>query len=159
MQRHVEGWAFEFVGEIRPERGEDGCVRRFFPQSRYENPKQLALNRYGDGPFCRFRVATENHRQGVYLLTAADDAVYIGECEDLERRFGPNGYGTISPRNCYQGGQSTNCKVNHRILTAAEADRSVKLWFMETTDRKAMEADLIRTIEPPWNSQTPGRPG
>ena len=27
-----------------------------------------------------------------------------------------NGYGRISPRNCFQGGQSTNCRVNNLIF-------------------------------------------
>ena len=37
--------------------------------------------------------------------------IYIGETAGLRQRFNM-GYGNISPRNCYVGGQSTNCKMN-----------------------------------------------
>lgn len=35
---------------------------------------------------------------------------YIGETDNLEKQF-RQGYGNISPRNCFKGGQSTNYKM------------------------------------------------
>ena len=78
---------------------------------------------------------------------------YIGICQDLSKRFN-GGYGIISPRKCYKGGQSTNCKVNRRILDTAKGGGSVDLYFYPTPQRKALEKCLIALYLPPWN----GRP-
>jgi hypothetical protein len=155
MQRRLTAWNFELIGKIDPQRSPDGAVCEFFPQSRYANAKDLPLNGHGAGPFCKFRIGLSEHRQGVYALTADDETVYVGECEDLSRRFGPRGYGNISPRNCFQGGQATNCKVNHLILNAVKSGHLVRLWFLPMTDRKTVEAMLIRFYHPAWNGQTP----
>ena len=148
-------YAFDLVGDIEPERQPDGTIRQFMPQSRYANHAGLPLNRHGAGPFCRFRIAGEVQRSGVYLLTVESEVVYIGECVSLAARFGPNGYGGISPRNCYQGGQVTNCRINHLILGMLKAGRRVRLWFLQVADRKGVEAELIRRVDPQWNAQTP----
>ena len=87
---------------------------------------------------------------------AVDGVVaYVGIANHLAQRWGPQGYGNISPRNCYVGGQSTNCKVNNYILLCAREDRRTDLWIYETSDAGPVEAKLIRELEPPWNGQIP----
>jgi hypothetical protein len=62
-----------------------------------------------------------------------------------------NGYGRISPRNCFQGGQSANCRVNNLILDAAKNGHRIELWFTKSSDRKTLEERLIARIRPHWN--------
>jgi hypothetical protein len=63
------------------------------------------------------------------------------------------GYGQISPRNCFDGGQPTNCKVNRHVLDAVAEGKQPELWFLETQHRKSIESELIRIFNPPWNVQ------
>ncbi|MBC6437408.1 MAG: hypothetical protein GDA52_04560 [Rhodobacteraceae bacterium] len=88
----------------------DGTPKEYRPQERYKNAKRLSLHRYGHGPFCKFSMAKGLDRPGLYILTADDKPVYVGECIDVSKRWGPNGYGNIAPRNCYAGGQQTTSK-------------------------------------------------
>jgi hypothetical protein len=91
----------------------------------------------------------------VYTLIVSDAIKYVGECERLESRFGPIGYGHVSPRNCHIDGQATNCKVNALVLHASQSEDRVQLWFLPTgEDRKSIESRLIRTLNPPWNGRT-----
>jgi hypothetical protein len=124
------------------------------PQLRYRDAKKLRLNRYGGGPFCRFHVPSTFPVPGVYALAVSGEVCYIGECDNLSRRFGPSGYGAIQPRNCFVGGQSTNCKINNLVLRSANAGRITDLWFYQTADRKQVEAKLISQLQPPWNGRT-----
>jgi 5-methylcytosine-specific restriction protein A len=89
----------------------------------------------------------------VYALTVGEDIKYVGECEDLARRFGPLGYGHVSPRNCHTDGQATNCKVNSLVLQASGDQDRVHVWFLEAADRKAVESRLIQAVGPPWNGR------
>jgi hypothetical protein len=90
--------------------------------------------------------------EGVYANLVNGEIRYIGECENLSSRYN-TGYGTISPRNCYEGGQSTNCKINRLVLEAVENGDEVSLWFRRTDRRKAVESELIGRIRPPWNGK------
>jgi len=84
-----------------------------------------------------------------------NDVRYVGECQNLSARFNM-GYGQISPRNCYEGGQRTNCRVNQLILKAVRTGYHVELLFHETSDRQAVEGELIAELAPLWNKQ--GKP-
>lgn len=81
------GYEFEHVCNVEPLRDADGVCVRFMPQNRYENARNLPLNRYGAGPFCRFRIPNRFQASGVYTLTADDDLRYVGECANLSARF------------------------------------------------------------------------
>ena len=157
MERSFAGYAFERVGAIQPERDGSGEVRGVLPQSRYRNERNLELNRYGRGPFCRFRIARgENwRRSGAYILTSGNTVCYVGECQILESRWGPNGYGSISPRNCYTGGQETNCRINNLIFTETKTGGEFDLWFHSLAGgkqaRRAVECQLVADLEPLWN--------
>jgi len=153
MTRDVLGYIFNFVTRIEVERDAAGSVREFMPQSRYVNKRGLRLNKHGAGPFCQFRIPGYLGYQGVYAVMTDGEISYIGECENLSERFNARGYGTIHPRNCFERGQPTNCKVNNVILGNAKEGRNMELWFYQTPHRKGIEAELIRRLQPRWNSQ------
>ena len=93
---------------------EDGSIKEYMPQSRYENYKSLPLNNYGQGPFCKFKIPRNLRTSGVYALIVNDDIKYIGESVDLSSRYNA-GYGNISPKNCFKGENVTIPKYLARI--------------------------------------------
>ena len=154
---HLLDFVFMHADVIEPDRGDDGAPLEFMPQSRYRLAETTPLNRYGKGPFCRFKVKGLPPTAGVYALTVNRTVVYVGKTQHLAQRWGPRGYSTISPRNCYVGGQSTNCKVNTRILLSTRQGQQIDLWIYEIHDAGPVEAVLIREPKPPWNDQRPTR--
>jgi len=77
----------------------------------------------------------------------------VGECQDFARRFN-TGYGQISPKNCYKGGQETSCRINQLILKCAESGWSIDVYFVETADaagRFLLESAYIAAFSPAWN--------
>lgn len=153
--RTLAGCTFTPIGAIVPERDFSGAIVGDFPQGRYANLKNLPLHRYGSGPFCRFQVAAGWSQAGIYALTGKQDVLYVGECQNLEERWGTRGYGRIHPRNCYQGGQQTNCRINNLIYLEALASQELALWFCPVNGGKHMrlaaETSLIAATRPPWN--------
>ena len=145
----IEDHTFELICSIEPEHA-NGLILQDKPQARFDNEKNLPLNKYGEGAFCRFRIPKEHTIAGVYVVTSDDDPKYVGECENLSSRYN-TGYGQISPRNCFKGGQETNCRINKLILNETLAGRSVKLWFKPTAEYKAIERDLRNQRAWPWN--------
>lgn len=146
----VEGFEFGLVGEIQPLRASDGAVNAHMPQSRYANARGDPLNRYGAGPFCKFAIPRTYRQSGVYLIKAGDDLKYVGECANLSARFNA-GYGNISPKNCFKGGQETNCRLNNLIYDATTGGKPLALWFHATPDYKAVEVVLRSKLRAPWN--------
>jgi hypothetical protein len=84
-----------------------------------------------------------------------DADLYVGQCENLEIRWGMTGYGGISPRNCYQGGQQTNCRINNLIYRETKVGVELRLWFHllkgDKQKRLAVEKRLIAALQPTWN--------
>jgi hypothetical protein len=146
----IAAYEFEHICAIEPMRDTDDSVRVFMPQDRYKNPRNLPLNRYGAGPFCKFKIASRFRASGVYVLTVDEEIRYVGECANLSARFNA-GYGNISPKNCFKGGQETNCRLNNLVYTAAKAGERISLWFFRTADYKSVEALLRTTLNPAWN--------
>ena len=146
------GYHFEYVPCILPDKDETGEIRKFEPQCRYKNTHKLRLHKHGRGPFCRFRISRSLNTEGTYLLIVNGVVQYVGECKNLSSRFN-SGYGQISPRNCFCGGQITNCKINQLILKAAEDGNQIELWFFKNQNRKEVEEELIANLNPPppWN--------
>ena len=142
---------FKLICELKPLTDEHGQIVEYFPANEYKNSANKKLNQYGKGPFCQFRIPSTVNREGVYIIKANDDIKYIGECENLSQRFNL-GYGLISPRNCFVGGQSTNCKINSHILKVTKNGGKVYLFFYETTQRFRIESELIKKYKPDWNS-------
>ena len=141
---------FEHVCNIVPVWGSDGFMIKFMPQSRYRNARNLPLNKYGEGPFCKFKIPDRFLVCGVYALTADSDVRYVGECVNLSKRFNI-GYGNISPKNCFKGGQETNCRLNNLIYAAILDGALVALWFFPTVEYKSIEITLRQVLRPSWN--------
>jgi len=147
---NIGGYTFRFVCNIEPERDADGTVRKLTPQDRYDNSAGLRLNKYGNGPFCKFKIPWTIRSSGVYAFVANDQVQYVGECENLSSRFNM-GYGNISPRNCFVGGQETNCRINSLVLETVSAGLNVALRFYETDDYKKVESNLRKLGAFEWN--------
>ena len=147
----IENFSFTFVQELSPQRDGNGEIKQFIPQDSTGKYIGREFNNNGDGPFCKFSIGFEwAGRPGVYALFTDDKLLYIGECQDLRRRFNA-GYGHISFRNRLSDGQSTNCKINTMILKQYLDGKKVRLYFLETEDYKRIEIKLINTLSPRFN--------
>ena len=147
----VCGYKFRFVQELNPKCDKTGKIIQFMPQTRYKKHKEEKLNLYGSGSFCKFTIPNDwSGKSGVYALFNNEDLLYIGKCVDLRKRFNA-GYGNISPKNCYIGGQSTNCKINAMILEQYKNGNKVVLYFYETKDSTIIENRLINKLKPMYN--------
>lgn len=143
-------YEFREICEIMPELDKSGVPKQFQPQSRFNNVSNLPLHQYGQGPFCQFRIPNSIHKAGVYVVLVEGTPKYVGECEDLVKRWNM-GYGHISPRNCFKGGRETNCRINNLILTTFRSGSQIKLIFHETINRFEIENDLKVKLNPDWN--------
>lgn len=72
--------------------------------------------------------------------------IYIGETQSFSNRIN-NGYGNISPRNCYVGGQVTNCKMNKVVIELYEMSKLVDLFFLPTSDYKRIEKECLTILK------------
>ncbi len=144
--------AFTAVCELVPDRTADGAVITYLPQARYPQAATTPLHTYGRGPFCRFQIPASLTGEGVYIISCDEKPLYVGLCQNLADRFN-RGYGLISPRNCYRGGQSTNCKINSYVLRETQVGRLLRLLFMSTTRKATVERKLIAHLRPPWNGR------
>jgi hypothetical protein len=148
MRRNIGGLEFDFVGTLIVKKDSAGRIVEYTHQL----PPNLKPNRHAAGPFCTLVLPEASAAAGLYALTVAEEVKYIGEAEDLARRFGPTGYGQIARRNAHNDGQSTNCKINSRVLQIYKGSRSVSVWFAAAgRDRKAIESKLVAQLTPPWN--------
>lgn len=160
-----KSYSFVFVRRIEPERDGRGRILEYQPAPRYNNIKSLPLHPHGAGPFCRFKVTSQIDGIGVYGIVedTSSKVLYIGRCtggtSTLLKRFN-QGYGSIQPRNCFEGGQSTNCRINNLVLDAAKNGKILSLYFHKTLTicaAHAIEDDLILKLSPPWNIKVPRR--
>ena len=150
----LRGHDFEWSALIAPDAGPNGQPIEYMPQAQYAKRHEKPLNRHGRGPFCRFSVPGLPTAPGLYAVTVDRQLAYVGiASKDLRQRWGPSGYAEIQPVNCFKGGQSTNCKINHAILLAAREGRVVELWIRRESCPRPLEARLIRELAPPWNDQ------
>ena len=138
------------VCEIQPERTNSDEICKIMPRHRYDNIRNLPLNNYGKGLFCKFKVPNDYNFCGVYVIFVDGSPKYLGECQNLSDRFNM-GYGNISPRNCFVGGQETNCRINNLIFQETKKGSFVVLWFHQTEDHKAIELNLRNHIKFEWN--------
>ena len=150
------GYEFEYVQELAPVMDMNGKIKLFYPEEKYKNIKNHKLLTVGTGPFCHFSINPKwTSVSGVYVFYIDDELRYIGQCLDFAQRFNI-GYGTISPRCCYEGGQSTNCKMNKVVLAAYENGQKVDLYFFATPDYDRVEFELILHFKPMHNKSRTG---
>ena len=84
---------------------------------RYKNSAKHPLNNYGEGPFCEFDVPADiGDKKGIYIFVVNDKVKYLGRCLNTFRKRVSEGYGHISPRNCFKGGQPTNCTLIESLI-------------------------------------------
>lgn len=145
--RVFAGVRFNVAFPIQPQMDGNGTVIEY----EHSLPADVRGNRHAAGPFCSFQLEGAPREAGVYAITSDDALVYVGECANLRERFGASGYGRISPRNCHHDGQSTNCKINARILKAFKRSQTLVLWFHASSDYKVLEARILAEVQPPWN--------
>jgi hypothetical protein len=148
----VGTYEFNRICDLELLRDESGSVQSLRPMGRYRNDRNLPLNRYGEGPFCKFRISNTHRKSGVYGISVGHEMVfrYVGECVHLSNRFNA-GYGNISPRNCFSGGQETNCRLNNLIFETVRSGVRVSLWFCQTADHKTVESELLDSLRLVWN--------
>ncbi len=140
---------FWLVGSPQIQRDAHGHFHEYIP----EMPEGQRANRYAAGPFCKFGLPAAPRAPGVYAVLVDEQLKYIGRCEDLAKRFGSSGYGSISQRNLHDDGQSTNCKLNARVLATAQQGQLMQVWFHSTPDFVELEQQLIGALLPEWNGQ------
>jgi hypothetical protein len=115
------------------------------------------LNRNGDLSYCRFRAAEHTilDQKGLYVFRERGGIRYVGRCRDSFRNRFNNGYGKISPKNCYLDGQSTNCRLNALIAVSREKISLLVCPIDADAAIKTLESTLIQFLEPSWNQQIP----
>ncbi len=151
----ISEYSFDLICEIVPLTDANGEPALDSPHKRYKNNLR-SLHKFGSGPFCEFRIRKDTYNKtGVYLIVIDGRLKYIGKCEDLRKRFN-SGYGQISPRACFQGGQSTNCRINSLLLDGFRQKKKVFLYFLETSNSEEIERIIIRDRKPPWNKTLTG---
>lgn len=149
-------YEFDLVDHVDVRRNEDGRVVLYMPQQDYAKAQTKPVHQYGWGPFCELEIDTSEFQEtpGVYLFAVDGNVRYIGETIDLDSRI-QQGYSHISPANCFEGGQQTNCRINHNLFSAARDGDPISLWFRETTDHQEFEQELCSRYDPLWNRTTP----
>lgn len=147
MTRNVCGYNFTFLQTLNPVRDSSGRIKLFNPE---EHPEYGVKHDWGWGPFCKFKLERAAHVSGVYLWVVNGSIVYIGETTDLADRFN-SGYGNISPRNCYVGGQEQNCRMNTIALGIFSDGDSIDIWFHRTGNHKQVERELRSKINTEYN--------
>ncbi len=148
----IQGRKFILIGPVRPKLREDGSIWTDPPQDRYPKKATKKLHVHGRGVFCKFTLKNVPKNSGVYLMCWRDEVQYVGETEDLTKRFN-DGYGNISPANCYERGQRTNCDINKKIRDVLRCGDQVEVWFHPCGDRKDLERQLISSLTPRWNKR------
>lgn len=114
------------------------------------------LNEHGDNVYCDFSIGitTFIRAKGIYSFRVGESLKYFGRSHDTFEKRLNQGYGHISPKNCYRDGQSTNCHVNSLI----EKCFTEVSFFVCPLDDYLMidhfEKLLINFYKPEWNIQT-----
>ena len=162
----LEEYAFKLTAQIKLKIDKFGIPLEYHPAERYENKRSLKLNADGDKSFCHFALEPQKgsgsrlYHAGVYAIVGTS-VRYIGRTNtSLNQRF--NGYRSIQPRNCYEGGQSTNCHINNNVLEDAKAGKTLWVYFHETEEPDYLEAYLLNSLvatgrRPPWNKSIPSQ--
>ncbi len=154
LMRQLLDVEFEFAGD------DLGAVRKAgerivvdSPHLRFDNRRGVKLNPYGFGPFSRLIAPRLPDAPGAYAVTSgAGDVLYVGRARDLlMARWGRRGYSVIDPRNCYVGGQSTNCHINGLVTAGLVAGQRFALWYHLIDQPDDLERRLLGVLRPPWN--------
>lgn len=111
------------------------------------------LNNQGDNVFCEFSISSTqlSRLKGVYCFTVGETIKYFGRSHDpFEKRLN-QGYGHISPKNCYRDGQSTNCHLNSLIAKYFSEVNFYVYPLGQDSMINQFEKLLIDLYKPEWN--------
>lgn len=149
----IGGYEFVHGSAIDLGRNEDGTPVLDDPGPKYNNIRNLGLHEWGAGPFVFLQLTPRPPQvPGVYAVVMdGTQIMYVGQAEKNMWGRWRSGAARISPRNCFKGGQSTNCYLNIQIHQSVVAGRSLDLYVLATADYEAIENDLIDRLQPPWN--------
>jgi len=111
------------------------------------------LNSYGDGTYCKFWIERSEHsdRKGLYCFGLAGELEYIGKTTSSFGKRINQGYGTISPKNCYLDGQATNCHLNSLITRHRGLVGLYVCPLNRDSEIGRLERILIQKYQPEWN--------
>jgi hypothetical protein len=111
------------------------------------------LNPNGDLEYCDFvlKNSKDFNLKGVYFYYVGNKLQYVGRCRDSMKERVNNGYGHITPKNCYKDGQTTNCKMN-AFVNRYQKKIHLKLYPMNDNKKiEEYEEKLIKELRPPLN--------
>lgn len=109
------------------------------------------LNEYGDAIFCDFMVAEPVRAKGLYLFAVRDEIRYLGRTHEPFAKRINQGYGHLSPKNCYKDGRATNCRLNS-LIAQYWKELACYVCPLENDDEiDSLEKTLIRQLQPEWN--------
>jgi hypothetical protein len=114
---------------------------------------QKFLKLHGDEEYSTFKITDTSilDKKGLYLYYCGTKLKYIGRCLNSFKKRINQGYGKISPTNCYLYGQSTNCHINSLVT---KNKRQIKLYILPLTNKAeitSLEKCLIDEEKPDWN--------
>ncbi len=111
------------------------------------------LNNCGDLEYCRFCITAKEwlQKKGLYMYVIKGKIMYIGRCRDSFKKRINNGYGHISPKNCYKDGQKTNCHLNNLILQNKSCVQLFAHEIDDDTKIRKWEQCMIKEFKPEWN--------
>lgn len=136
-------YEFKYQCDIKAEVSENGDIITYNPADKYKKKETTNLNEYGKLDFCYLLKMALCKDSGVYAIYENDKLIYIGRAKNFCSRWGKVNYGAISPKNCYVGGQSTNCKINGYICEKLKEGKKLELYFYKTEDYKVVEKNLL----------------
>lgn len=112
------------------------------------------LNGYGDLEYLAFEpeFGIYAKSRGLYRYKLGGEVKYIGSATTTFRQRLRQGYGDISPKNCYRDGQSTNCLLN-ALITLYWEQITFEICPLNDDDSEILrlEEQLIRQSDPEWN--------
>lgn len=111
------------------------------------------LNPSGDLLYCKFSIKTHLDKRGIYIFYDKNEILYLGRCiNDFNKRFN-QGYGIVSPKNCYRDGQSTNCRLN-ALVNSSYNSINIGIYSMmgnSNSEIVDLEKQLINKFSFVWN--------
>ena len=119
-----------------------------------------SITTHGNNKFCKFIIPPLDgpleKLSGIYIIvhTPTETVFYVGQTNNLPLRFNAkHGYGYISKK--YYAPHSA--KINKQIYKKIEAGNLLQIYFHSNvpvkSKRKGIEAALIRSFNPSWNTQ------
>ena len=136
-------YMFEYQCDIKAEVNENGDIITYNPADKYKKKASTNLNDYGNSEFCYLSKMNLCKDSGVYAVYEDDKLIYIGRAKNLCSRWSRVNYGAISPKNCYLGGQSTNCKINSYICERLKEGKKLELYFYKAEEYINVESVLL----------------